>query len=505
MSTNEINPYVGPRSFQSRDQSLFFGRTFAAEEVFNLISAHPLLLLYSPSGAGKTSLINAAVIPRLESENHEVLPRVRVGNTLTAQVPYDDVKNIYLLNCLINLAEPNSADVRALMRMSLRDFLSSRLQSSTERDRLVILIFDQFEEMFTAYPERWEDRPEFFQEVRLTLRHNPALRIMFVMREEFIAELDPFAPMLPQKLRTRFRLEPLRREAALEAATKPLESTGRRFEHGVAEVLVDSLTKISVVSGNGTKEVPGEFVEPVQLQVVCRSIWDSLSEDVTVIDERVVRDHGDIDKALSGYYEECLKETVSKSGMKAGRLRNWFESVLITPAGTRAQVYLNESGSMGLPRSVIDMFLDSHLIRIEFARGAQWCELTNDRFIKPILNSNHRWRNGLGVLGRELEILNAKAREWLNSPRVEGFLNESELSQAEGWVSQAEDEGLPISSSLLSLVKASQVAIKNKTREQAIAARQQRLIEIRLRRWNFILAIILIAVVIFTIVKLSLR
>jgi len=53
------------------------------------------------------------------------------------------------------------------------------------------------------------------------------------MREEYVAQLDPFAYNLPGKLKAHFRLEPLIRDAALSAVTQPLKSTDVYFAKGV--------------------------------------------------------------------------------------------------------------------------------------------------------------------------------------------------------------------------------------------------------------------------------
>ena len=44
-----------------------------------------------------------------------------------------------------------------------------------------VLIFDQFEELFTAYPTRWEERTSFFQQLNDALTADPLLRIVFSM------------------------------------------------------------------------------------------------------------------------------------------------------------------------------------------------------------------------------------------------------------------------------------------------------------------------------------
>src|SRR5262245_37905442 len=72
-------PYVGPRPFTRDDQKLFFGRDREAADLFSLIIAHPVVLLYSQSGAGKSSMLNAKIIPMLEDRGSQILGPVRVG------------------------------------------------------------------------------------------------------------------------------------------------------------------------------------------------------------------------------------------------------------------------------------------------------------------------------------------------------------------------------------------------------------------------------------------
>jgi hypothetical protein len=71
------NPYVGPRPYERRDRGNFYGRDREARELRALIVAEREVLFYAQSGAGKTSLLNAVVIPALEDKGFHVLPTVR--------------------------------------------------------------------------------------------------------------------------------------------------------------------------------------------------------------------------------------------------------------------------------------------------------------------------------------------------------------------------------------------------------------------------------------------
>jgi len=68
MKENEFIPYVGPRPFEreKEDSDRFFGRSHETQEIVSMIFGHPITLVYAQSGAGKTSLFNASITPKLE-------------------------------------------------------------------------------------------------------------------------------------------------------------------------------------------------------------------------------------------------------------------------------------------------------------------------------------------------------------------------------------------------------------------------------------------------------
>src|SRR5579859_4579064 len=66
-------PYKGPESYQTEDAQLFFGRDAEAEQLITKIAGLRCTLLHAPSGAGKTSLLNARIIPGLEARGWNAL------------------------------------------------------------------------------------------------------------------------------------------------------------------------------------------------------------------------------------------------------------------------------------------------------------------------------------------------------------------------------------------------------------------------------------------------
>jgi WD40 repeat protein len=482
-----IEPYPGPRSFRKEQREFFFGRDEEADELVSIITAHSAVLLYSQSGAGKTSLLNAKLIPKLEEEEYfHVLPPMRVQGQLPHTVKIGKNSNIFVLNALmscgqLDVTKPNGA-------MTFHEFVAQcggRTNDYGEPSPIV-MIFDQFEELFTSYPGRWADRENFFRQIgealegnpKKGLRGNPLLRVIFCMREDYIAELDPYLPLLPEKLRTRFRLEHLREKKALTAITRPLEKTNRSFAPGVAEQLVKNLLRIPNQSMTGTQTL-GLYVEPVQLQVVCQSLWDALTPQESVITAKHLQKYGDVSEALSTFYERSIRSVSQDTGVREETLRRWFGDTLITPEATRAPVNRGTENTGGMANAAIDKLEAMRLIKGEWkGTNVRWYELAHDRFIEPIRRSNEKW---LATQSRGEQIrlrLEAKAAKWQPGSK---FLVDQELLEAQRLVRDG-----AASPSLRTLVDASR------------AGEQKR----RIRLLILVLAACGIAAVIFLVVAL---
>jgi hypothetical protein len=240
-SSRTNGPFIGPRAFEREDRQIFFGRDNETDRIGSLIFAHRLVLIYAQSGACKTSIFNAQVIPSLEQCDYSILPIARVkmasrilmeSNSKTG-VKVSDISNIYIFNALQSLNNTIKPD--SILNKSLLEFLNEQFPPTMdERGDLIpqILIFDQFEELFNLIiDDRWaEQQKDFFNQISHTLIKNALLRIVFVIWEDYVAHLDPFKEILPEKLRARFRLERLSEEEAIEAIEKPLVKSKEYFK-----------------------------------------------------------------------------------------------------------------------------------------------------------------------------------------------------------------------------------------------------------------------------------
>ncbi len=429
------NPYVGPRPFERGDRHNFYGRDREARELRALVVAEREVLFYAQSGAGKTSLLNAQVIPALEDKGFRVLPLARVGSELPPGIDPQAVDNVFVFSALLTLGGQDVAP-QTLLDHSLNSFLQTHHPPPEARPP--VLIFDQFEELFASHRHRWQEAEGFFRQVRAALDALPSLGVVFAMREDHVAEVDPYAPLFPRRLRARFRMERLGPAGALAAVRRPAKNAGCPFAPGVAERLVDDLRRTKVQRYLGTGEevtVEGPFVEPVQLQVVCNRLWANLPEQKdSAIQWAEVEQYGDVDRALTDFYESALSLTARQTQAGERELRRWFGRQLITPMGTRGLALRGPDQTAGLPNPAVDTLEAQHLIRAEVRAGARWYELAHDRLIEPIRESNQGWE-----AARETP-LRAAARRWEETNDAALLYRGDALERAQTWVEAHPDQ-----------------------------------------------------------------
>jgi hypothetical protein len=236
---------------------------------------------------------------------------------------------------------------------------------------------------------------------------------LFVLREEHVARLPAFSRWALDGFRTRYHLERLREKAAVEAIRGPAEMRGRRFAEGAAEELARELLREVAYSEGTPHNVDGEFVEPVQLQLVCRRLWDSLDAagHTGTINAEEIRRSGKIDDTLRSYYERAVVSAAREARVRETDLRDWFDRQLITPLGTRG-LALVERGSGAVNRQAVRALEERLIVRCESRAGAEWCELSHDRLIAPIRASNalsrvRRRRRSVVVVGLLVALLAA--------------------------------------------------------------------------------------------------
>jgi len=270
-----VNPYKGLQPYEESDQANFFGREAEKRILIDKILTHKLTFLFAASGVGKSSLLQAAVLPELKRP------------TRADRQPLDVVYfRDWVEQPLWTLKQALLTELQQQQRLtdgygfepnlSLTAFL--HLATAFTSEPLVILL-DQFEEFFN-YQKFLPDFGLIIEQLAEAI-HDRDTHTAFVisMREDFALELNAFKERMPTFLIDNFyRLEKLGVEAAKQAIVTPVERVGFSYEAGLLDILIRDLGRRELTVRLGEEkaaqlEIP-PLVEPPNLQMVCTQLWE---------------------------------------------------------------------------------------------------------------------------------------------------------------------------------------------------------------------------------------
>ncbi len=418
-----------------------------------------IMLLHSPSGAGKTSLIQASVVPSFQARGFLICAGTDVCagtesrfTALRVNLPApDDVPNPYVFSVVNGLIGHFTDHERArgmTVASAVEEF--ARHHNSQQRQLLVI---DQLEEVLRLDPGDIEGQVTFFKQLGEALDDSQRWALL-AMREDYMGALDRFRQYLPGQLRSMCRLDFLDAKAAFRAVQKPARENGVEFDDNAARMLVNDL---QLVDSGGTPTVKSPYVEPVLLQVVCYALFRALSKgsNFDAITVKNIEDFKPFDKSISKYYHGVIrdarvaavraakeaavrdpkeaavrdpreaavrhaKDAIVRDPAKEERrieqdLRDWVEHDIISRQGLRRQT--RQKPQVQEPDTALSAMRDLYLIHDDPRLGGSplW-ELSHDMLVGPVREDNRAWRR------RNLEEWQVRAEEWRASDQDRVYL-----------------------------------------------------------------------------------
>jgi tetratricopeptide (TPR) repeat protein len=376
MDKNASRPYPGPRPFSGADQNRFFGRTDDVVLLAKLWQVNRLTFVVGNAGRGKTSLLDAGILPALSRENAIVLPVGRLSYGATFPFAALPPHNPYTL-ALLRSWSPGETVTR-LAGLTIGEFIQRQARKGP-----ILAAIDPADELLADSGPRTVHRRRFLSELVEALKATPRLHLLVVGREEA-------SGVMAKALGNGARLDvpKLAWLSALDAVNKPLESTGRSFGDGAAEKLLVDVQASRIAVDDGTeRDATDDWVEPALLQIVCDHLWTSLPTDVKVITTRDIRTYGIVDTALAAYWGIVIAEVAEDHDLTAKRMGSWLRSTFITEHGRRNKVYEGTRTTAGMSNAVVRALEDRYLLTRRVQSGARWYELLSDRLIEPLLKA----------------------------------------------------------------------------------------------------------------------
>ncbi|WP_417914000.1 HEAT repeat domain-containing protein [Candidatus Electronema sp. JM] len=382
-----FQPYIGLKPFTEQEKDRFFGRDREISILLDKIRANRLTLLLAASGVGKSSLLQAGIMPVLREDSNIELIYHRDW-AASPQAFKQAVSEHY--------GEPHKDNV------SLKNILRACTLFSSGQQ---IILLDQFEEFFNYQRFRAEFLP-FIEELSAAVldRSLPA-SFVFSMREDFALELNAFKPYLPGVFDSYFRLEKLTRDQARLAIEEPLKPTGWRFEQqeggkSLLEEVLNDLAKREQERQFGVQELLNLnelplLVEPPHLQIVCQELWQHHRDEAAKqITQKAYEQAGRAKGILESYFLSKIQRFSKKDQALASaafdHLIGQRATKVAHPLARLAE--LTRAAAHEL-QAVLDKLQDCAVLRRQKRGEEFWYELYHDIFSESIDKWNREFKH----------------------------------------------------------------------------------------------------------------
>ena len=249
-------PYIGLDSFNEKNRHLFYGREQLVQELLNQVLVSRLVTAVGPSGSGKSSVVLAGLLPRLEGG---ALPDSETWHYYPVFVP-----SAAPLTRLAKLFEPEDAETAEWLTTNYDAFLANPehltqlIQSQIQGP--AVLIIDQFEETFTLCHDD-QERDAFITNLMHLVNSRQARHmVILTMRvdyESYLNKVPLFQSLYEQGL---VRVTAMNASELHDAIEQPAQAIGLKFEDGLIEALV--------------REIVGEPAALPLLQFALLQLWD---------------------------------------------------------------------------------------------------------------------------------------------------------------------------------------------------------------------------------------
>lgn len=418
--------YPGARPFSQDQEHLFFGRSQAILDLHNLLQMEQLVVLHSKSGLGKSSLLNAGLIPRVVEESRWEPLNIRFSawtegkQGTPAQITHDLLAQGQEAPTFLPKIFPDDRSLWYAAKTRQITLSTPAPSTPTGKEaspmllpaKGLLLIFDQFEELFTypdeavqtfgrqlaellqaGVPQRVRKMAELFLRAQpellsdieeAALEQRLDIRIVCAIRSDRMSQLDGIKAQVPQILANRYELQALNSAEAAEAIEQPAQREANyatpvfRYTPAALDTMLGYLTK-----GNT------QSIESFQLQILCQSIEQYVARSGDLFIEPA--DVGNPEQVFRDYYDNQLNLIPDSTDQLAAR--QLIEEGLVYEKEQRRlslfDVQIQEK--YRISDDLLSRLVDTHLIRAEpNLRGGFTYELSHDTLVGPVLKSKAR-------------------------------------------------------------------------------------------------------------------
>lgn len=233
-------PYRGLFHFGPGDAEYFFGRKSFIKTLFQATQTRNFIPLLGASGSGKSSVVFAGLVPKLQQEGHWQFTHFRPGSD-----PFHALALALVPLYTTNLNETERLAQARQLANYLRDGdipladVVAQIQQNYPSER-VLVIADQFEELYTLCPDE-TIRRNFLDKLTTSPFERVGMVLVLTMRADFLGNALSYRPFADVLQNTDLKLGPMNREELTEVIEKPAQKLGVTLEAGLVKRILDDV------------------------------------------------------------------------------------------------------------------------------------------------------------------------------------------------------------------------------------------------------------------------
>jgi WD40 repeat protein len=337
----DVRPYPGLASFTEEDAEYFFGRELEVEAMWKKLRRPHLLGLIGPSGAGKSSFLRAGLLPVKPEGWRAVI--CQPGTS-----PFQS-----LARALVPEFSGDTEATQELLSIEKVNVALAIFKRWKQQHSEVLVIVDQFEELFTLNPPEVQSR---FAELLGRMSLEADVRILLSMRDDFFIQCHEYSSLAPVFSESTPLYAP-KGTALRRALVQPALKCGYRFEN---ETLVDEMIA----------EVSEERGALPLLAFTAAQLWEHRDREKGLLTREAYEHIGGVGGSLAQHAEATLEKIGND---RVPIVREIFRN-LVTAQGTRAARDMEELLSVfddkNTANEVLGELIDARLLTsFELAAG----------------------------------------------------------------------------------------------------------------------------------------
>lgn len=407
----KINPWLGLESY--KEGEVLYGRDEDIRDLVQCVLNDVDTLLYGKSGIGKSSILNAGILPaarrngylpiliRLSHNNSDdYLYQIKAAILASMHIVADDKESINnRIKEVVACNNNRESFYEFFHRHTFHDSIGKRIK--------LLIIFDQFEEIFTLQSDESKKKEFFaqmadilndimpaelhhtivkhsdnkeliesdatnsdqlFDEIDLDFKANlpeyvndNEIHFVFTIREDFLSEFEYFSASIPSLKQNRYGLRPINEEQAAQIILRP--------EPGLIDLTV---AKLIIEHVTGRTDFILDGIPEIEVDAAVLSIF--LNRLYTKKDKNVHNISSDLVNAYSGniikdFYLESIDSNCSIDEQISETSIIILEDHLLTREGRRNNVSRNDLLSLGISNRELDLLIDKRKLLRQFSHG----------------------------------------------------------------------------------------------------------------------------------------